>query len=175
MPRLTGRFLGGVFCLFGGFGAGCDRFGGFATGQVGVCDRLRPVGLGIVAAVTAKPVFRASFGDLLRQVSEVKQSLSRPAAEPPSAVERPGRVGADPFSVGGVVGLAAAAAVAAGGSVGVADWHLDVEVPPAARRRRLRRAGGCEGWSFDGDRLVRDLSGPGFAGTDSTWKGDFDV
>lgn len=141
----------------------------------GVCDRLRPVGLGIVAAVTAKPVFRASFGDLLRQVSEVKQSLSRPAAEPPSAVERPGRVGADPFSVGGVVGLAAAAAVAAGGSICVADWRLDVEVPPAARRRRLHRAGGCEGWSFDGDRLVRDPAGPDIAVIDGTWKGDFDV
>ena len=139
-----------------------------------VCDRLRPVGLWIVSAVTAKPVLRASFGDLLRQASEVKQSLSRPAAEPPVAVERPGRVGADPFSLGGVVGLAAAAAVAAGGAISVADRRLDVEVPAAARRRRLRRAGGCEGWSFDGDRLVQDPLGPGLAGTDS-WKGDFDV
>ena len=133
---------------------------------------MRPAGLGIVAAVTAKPVFRASFGDLLRQASEVKQSLSRPDVEPPVVVERPGRVGADPFSLGGVVGLAAAAAVAAGGSVGVADWRLDVEVPAAARRRRLRRAGGCEGWSFDGERLVRDLCVTGLAGTD-IWKGRF--
>ena len=73
---------------------------------------MRPVGLGIVAVVTAKPVFGVSFGDLLRQVSEVKRSLAVPDAVPPLVVERPGRVGADPFSVGGVVGLAALAFLA---------------------------------------------------------------
>ncbi|MYB08773.1 MAG: hypothetical protein F4Y28_02180 [Acidimicrobiia bacterium] len=125
--------------------------------------------------MTARPSFNASFGDLLAQVVELKQSLVRLEVAPPVAVERPGRVGADPFSVGGTAGLAAAAAVAAGGSVGVADWVLDVDVPPAARRRRLRRAGGCEGWSFDGERLAQDPPRPGLAGTDSSWKGDFDV
>lgn len=125
--------------------------------------------------MTARPSFKASFGDLLAQVVELKQSLGAPGAAPPVAVERPGRVGSDPFSVGGTAGLAAAAAVVAGGSVGVADWVLDVEVPPAARRRRLRRAGGCEGWSFDGERLVQDPQGPQAAVTDSSWKGDCDV
>ena len=128
-----------------------------------------------MAAVTAKPAFSASFGDLLAQVVELKQSLARPGAAPPVVVERPGRVGSDPFSVGGTAGFAAAAAVAAGGFIGVDDWHLDVDVPPAARRRRLRRAGSCEDWSFDGERLFRNPQGTKTAVAESTLKGDFDV
>jgi len=88
-------------------------------------------------------------------VVDLKKSASAPPLEDLVVeVQRPGQVGADPFSCGGVVGLAAAAAVAGGGSVCVDDWSLDVDVPPAARRRRLRRSGNFEGFEFDGERLT---------------------
>lgn len=59
--------------------------------------------------MTARPSFNASFGDLLAQVVELKQSLAAPGpgVSPPVVVEHQGRVGADPFSVGGTAGLAA--------------------------------------------------------------------
>ena len=126
--------------------------------------------------MTVIPAIRTPFGELLRQVADVKNSLNRLAPAPQIAVPpTPEPVGADPFSVGGVASLAAAAALAAGGAICGADWSLDVDVPAAARRRRLSRTGGCDGWTFQQGRLVPAEAGSSVAKFRNQMRGDLDV